>query len=62
MTNSEPTKRNVVSMAVRFFDPLGIVTQVTISFFQELCKAGVGWDEPLNGDLLKEWTQLHSAL
>ncbi len=65
MPNSEPTKGNVVSMAARLFDPLGIVTPVTISFkifFQELCKAGVGWDEPLTEDLLKEWTRLHSAL
>lgn len=65
MEHSEPTKRNVVSMAARFFDPLGVVSPVTILFkifFQHLCKAGVTWDEPLMGDLLKEWTRLLSAL
>ena len=65
MEDSEPTKRNVVSMTARFFDPLGVVSPVTIlfkMFFQCLCEAGVGWDAPLTGDLLKEWKQLLSSL
>ena len=65
MTHLEPTKRTVVSMTARFFYPLGIVSPVTIlfkMFFQQLCKAEVTWDEPLTGDLLKEWTGLLSAL
>ena len=65
MVGSEPTKRNVVSMTARFFDPLGIVSPVTIlfkMFFQQLCEARVGWDDPLTGDLLKEWTRLYAAL
>lgn len=48
---SESTKRNVVSMATRFYDPLGVVSPVTILF-----------DEPLSGDLLAEWNGLVSAL
>ena len=65
MEDSEPTKRNVVSMTAQFFDPLGVVSPVTIlfkMFFQCLCEAGVGWDAPLTGDLLKEWKQLLSSL
>ena len=31
-------------------------------FFQCLCEAGVGWDAPLTGDLLREWSQLVSSL
>ena len=65
MENSEPTKRNVVSMTARFFDPLGVVSPVTILFkvfFQCLCEAGVGWDAPLTGDLLRKWSQLLSSL
>ena len=54
-----------MSMTARFFDPLGIVSPVTIlfkMFFQQLCEARVGWDDPLTGDLLKEWTRLYAAL
>ena len=65
MENSEPTKRNVVSMTARFFDPLGVVSPVTVMFkmfFQCLCEAGIGWDAPLTGDLLKEWRRLLASL
>lgn len=65
MEQCEPTKRNVVSMAARFFDPLGVVSPVTISFkifFQHLCEAKVAWDEPLTECLLQEWNRLCSTL
>lgn len=65
MESSEPTKRNVVSMTARFFDPLGVVSPVTVpfkTFFQRLCENGVGWDTPLTGDLLREWENLSSSL
>lgn len=31
-------------------------------FFQCLCETGVGWDTPLTGDLLREWSRLLSSL
>ena len=54
MENSEPTKRGVVSITVRFFDPLGVVSPVTIlfkMFCQQLCEARISWVEPLSGSL-----------
>ena len=62
---SEPTKRNVVSISVRFFDPLGIISPVTILFkvfCQELCEAKLSWDEPLTGPHLDTWNQLLTML
>ena len=65
MTESEPTKRTVVGMVAQFFDPLCIVTPVTILFkilFQQLCEVDIGWDDPLTNDLLDRWRQFHSSL
>ena len=47
------TKRNVLSLLASLFDPLGIVSPVTVSvkiLFQELCEDKVGWDDKLNGE------------
>ena len=37
-------------------------TKRNVMFFQCLCEARVGWDDPLTGDLLREWNQLLSSL
>lgn len=65
MREMEPTKRHIVSIATRFYDPLGFVSPITVKFkmfFQELCSAKVGWDEPLLGELLYKWKSLMSNL
>ena len=57
----EPTKRSVVSISAKFFDPLGVVSPVTIlfkMFCQQLCEAKVSWDEPLSGPHLENWNHL----
>lgn len=56
ITRSRPTKRAVVSMTCRIFDPLGIVSPVAImfkTFFQDLCRSKIEWDEALTGGALK---------
>ena len=65
MKETIPTKRNAVSLATRFFDPLGVITPLTIRFkllFQQLCETKVGWDELLQGELLTEWETLAADL
>ena len=65
MKETRPTKRNAVSLATRFFDPLGMISPLTIRFkllFQQLCETKVGWDELLEGRLLIEWETLASDL
>ena len=59
------TKRNVVSVAAKFYDPFGFLSPIIIQFkwfFQELYKTKIGWDDPLNGNLLKMWRKLLNGL
>ena len=61
----EPTKRNLVSTIGKFYDPLGYLAPVVISFkilFQKLCLEKREWDQPLSGDLLRQWSTLVSDL
>ena len=60
-----PTKRKAISLIGRFYDPLEFLSPVTIRFkvlVQELCKSQVNWDEPLQGELLRKWTDLITDL
>ena len=55
------TKRNIISFASRFYDPLGFLSQVIIMlkvFFQELCKIKLDWDDQLPSVLLGKWKDL----
>lgn len=57
----EPTKRNVVGLATRFYDPFGLLSPVTVQFkilFQELCAHKLSWDERLTGELFIKWKEL----
>ena len=48
----QPTKRNLVSLIGKFYDPLGFLAPVTIKFkilFQKLCQTKLDWDNPLPG-------------
>ena len=61
----EPTKRNVGGVAAKFYDPFGFLSPVGIEFklfFQELCRIKIGWDDPLNDELLKMWRKLLDGL
>lgn len=70
------TKRIVLSITAKFFDPLGLISPVILQLkllFHELCKSNVGWDEQLSeqccqvveNDLFKfegSWCIFHSSL
>ena len=61
----EPTKRNVVSIVGRFYDPVGFLAPVAINFkilFQELCEEKKDWDQPLTGEILSKWETLVTEL
>ena len=64
-TNLEPTKRNVVSLVGRFYDPVGFLSPVIVCFkvlLQEICESRIDWDEMLEGALLREWEILVASL
>ena len=53
--NMEPTKRGVISLISKIYDPLQLISPMVIRFkilFQELCSSKIAWDEPLS-DALK---------
>ena len=49
-----PTKRSVLSLTAKIFDPLGFLTPVTVKLkemFQVLCVENVNWDDELEVDM-----------
>ena len=59
------TKRSVVSIAAKFYDPLGIISPITVQLkmmAQNLRLLKIGWDEPLTGETLKQWNELVVSL
>ncbi|XP_065060631.1 uncharacterized protein LOC135687920, partial [Rhopilema esculentum] len=60
-----PTKRNVLRLVAKVFDPQGFISPVTTPlkvFLQKLFKAKLSWDETLPEALDKEWKFLISKL
>ena len=61
----QPTKRSVVSLISRFFDPIGVISPITVKFkifAQELCEANLAWDAILSNELVVKWNNLVSSL
>ena len=64
ISNRQPTKRHIVGIAMKFYDPIGFVSPIIICFkmlFQELCTSKISWDEPLSAQPLNKWRQLVSG-
>ena len=66
-----PTKRSLLMLTAKIFDPLGLLAPLTISLkilFQILCTERVDWDDPLTGEsllkfqtIIREISCLHSV-
>ena len=55
------TKRKLLSVTARFYDPLGLLSPLILPFkcmFQEICQLKVEWDEALPEDLTSRWKEL----
>ena len=56
-----PTKRSVLKVAAKIYDPLGCLSLCTINMkllFQDLCVDKVSWDDELQGDYRERYFQL----
>ncbi|XP_041974007.1 uncharacterized protein LOC121729533 [Aricia agestis] len=54
-----PTKREALSVVMSLFDPLGLLSPLTMpakKFMQETWRYGTGWDEPIPEQLVPKWT------
>lgn len=63
--NTEATKRNIVSVMGRFYNPLGCLAPAIVCskiLFQRLCEVKVDCDQLLDGELLNHWQSLVSDL
>ncbi|XP_074032056.1 uncharacterized protein [Leptinotarsa decemlineata] len=62
---SKISKRQILSLTAQIFDPLGILSPVTIRakiILQELWKLKLSWDESLPSNLHTEWSNYQSQL
>lgn len=63
--SSPVTKRKVISEVSRLFDPLGWLAPVIIKakiLIQALWISGIGWDDELPPQLLKDWIEYRNEL
>ena len=59
------TKRSVLKLSAKVFDPIGLVTPFTVNMkilFQSLCTDDVKWDDDLEGEALSRWNKLVNEL
>ncbi|VDI00805.1 Hypothetical predicted protein, partial [Mytilus galloprovincialis] len=59
--NKAVTKRDVLKQTSRIYDPLGILSPITVRnkmFLQELWKNGLDWDQSLSSEFTKQWTEI----
>lgn len=57
--DSKPTKRSVLSVIAKIYDPCGFLAPCIMSakcFMQFLWTTGLSWDDPLPTDLVQKWT------
>jgi len=60
-----PTKRSLLKVSAKVFDPLGLLSPFTIHakiLFQKLCSLKKDWDKTLEGEALRQWKYLTSDL
>ena len=65
ITQTETTKRGVLSHLAKIYDPLGLASPVTLigkQLYRDVCEDKIPWDTQLPGPLLKRWKDWSSTL
>ena len=60
-----PTRRGMLSVVSSIFDPLGFISPFILrgkQILKELCRDGLGWDDPVPETLLMRWNEWMSEL
>ena len=61
----QPTKRGILSKLAKVYDPLGLVSPVTLEgkmIFRDVCDATKAWDVKLEEPLLQTWKKWEQSL
>ena len=61
----EPTKRGVLSSIAKTYDPLGLVSPVSLIgklLYRDICERRIAWDNPLPFDLASKWSSWQKGL
>ncbi|GFW47451.1 integrase catalytic domain-containing protein [Trichonephila clavipes] len=65
LSDQVSTKRQMISIIARIFDPLGFVCPSTIILkiiLQDLWKAGLDWDDEISSDILNIWNRFQAEI
>ena len=55
------TKRIILNIASRFYDPVGLISPIVLPFkliLQELCQKALRWDDPVDENICSKWKAL----
>ena len=59
------TRRGILSVMSSIYDPLGFITPVVLpvkQMLQDLCRQGIGWDNPISQQYVTRWKNWLSEL
>lgn len=65
LTTKCPTKRSILSDIARVFDPIGLLSPITLwtkTIMQRLWTEGIGWDDPVSSEISQQWSRYESEL
>ena len=62
---TEPTKRGILSKVAKIYDPLGLVSPITLGgkfLYRDICDAKLAWDAKLPSNLMQSWVRWEEKL